>query len=50
MRSSISDYQQRILKRISPIVVNSNEFVKLKKEDKPLYERILKGVTLWESE
>jgi len=50
VRSSISDYQQRILKRISPIVVNSNEFVKLKKEDKPLYERILKGVTLWESE
>lgn len=50
VRSSISDYQKRILKRISPIVVNSNEFVKLKKEDKPLYERILKGVTLWESE
>jgi len=50
VRSSISDYQKSVLKRISPIVVNSNEFVKLKKEDKPLYERILKGVTLWESE
>ena len=50
VRSSISDYQKSVLKRISPIVVNSNEFVKLKKEDKPLYERILNGVTLWESE
>jgi len=37
-------------KRIAPIIVDSNEFVKLRKEDKPLYDRILKGIVLWESE
>jgi predicted nucleotidyltransferase len=37
-------------KRIAPIIVDSNEFAKLRKEDKPLYDRILKGIVLWESE
>jgi predicted nucleotidyltransferase len=46
----ISDYQKKVQKRIAPVVVNSNEFIKLKKEDTPLYERILKGITLWESD
>jgi len=34
-------------RKLSPIIVNSNEFVKLKREDKPLYERIMKGIELW---
>jgi predicted nucleotidyltransferase len=50
VKSNISDYQRKIQRRISPIIVSSNEFVKLENEDKPLYERILKGITLWESE
>jgi len=29
--------------------VNANEFAKLKREDRPLYERIMKGIVLWES-
>jgi predicted nucleotidyltransferase len=37
-------------RRIAPIIVDSNEFAKLRKEDKPLYDRILKGIVLWESE
>ncbi len=37
-------------RKLSPIVVNSAEFIKLKKEDKPLYDRITKGVELWRSE
>jgi predicted nucleotidyltransferase len=37
-------------KRITPIIVDSNELAKLRKEDKPLYDRILKGIILWESE
>jgi len=49
-KSKVSAYQKKIEKRMSPIIVNSNEFARLKKEDKPLYERILKGVALWESE
>lgn len=41
---------QKAGKRIAPIIVNSNEFIKLRREDKPLYDRILKGILLWESE
>jgi len=49
-KSKVSAYQKKIEKRTSPVIVNSNEFAKLRKDDKPLYERILKGITLWESE
>ena len=37
-------------RRIAPIVVNSNEFVQLRRNDKPLYYRVLKGIVLWETE
>jgi len=46
VKLKISAYQKKMERRIAPILVNSNEFVKLRKEDKPLYERILKGITL----
>jgi len=49
VKLKISTHQKKMERRIAPIIVNSNEFVKLRKEDKPLYERILKGITLWES-
>ena len=45
----VSSYQ-KTERRISPIIVNSNEFADLRKKDKPLYDRILKGITLWEIE
>ena len=41
---------QKAERRIAPVIVNSNEFVTLKRKDKPLYDRILKGITLWETE
>ncbi len=37
-------------RRIAAIIVDSNEFAKIRKEDKPLHDRILKGIILWESE
>jgi len=43
-------YERKIDRRIAPIIVDSNELVKMKTRDKPLYERILKGITLWERE
>ena len=43
-------YEQKIDRRIAPIIVDSNEFAKMKTKDKPLYERISKGITLWERE
>jgi predicted nucleotidyltransferase len=48
--SRVSIYQNNIGKRIAPVIVNANELVRLKKEDKPLHERIFKGTVLWESE
>ena len=44
----VSAYQKKLERRLSLIIVN--EFVKLKREDRPLYKRILKGIVLWESE
>ena len=46
----ISAYQKNLDRKLSPIVVNANEFAKLKREDRPLYERIGKGIVMWESE
>lgn len=43
-------HQKKIEGRIAPVIVNSKEFAKLRKEDKPLYERIVKRITLWESQ
>jgi len=43
-------YQKNSDRKLSPIVVNANELANLKKEDRPLYERIEKGIVLWESE
>ena len=50
VRSKVSAYQKLMERRIAPVIVNSNEFAKLRKEDVPLYERIFKGITVWESE
>lgn len=47
---SIVNTYQKAGKRIAPIIVNSNEVIKLRRKDKPLYDRILKGILLWESE
>jgi len=46
----VSAYQKGLDRRLSPIVVSANEFARLKREDKPLHERIERGIVLWESE
>jgi predicted nucleotidyltransferase len=43
-------HEQMTDRRIAPIIVDSNELAKMKARDKPLYERISKGITLWEHE
>jgi len=43
-REIIKNYSGR---RVSPIILNFGEFLKLKSEDRALYERINKGVVLW---
>jgi len=43
-------YERKIDRRIAPIIVDPNELAKMKTKDKPLHERISKGITLWERE
>ena len=43
-------YEQKVDRKLSPIIVDSNELAKMKSRDKPLYERISRGITLWERE
>lgn len=35
-------------RRLVPIIVDVNEFTKLRNEDRPLYDEITRGITLWE--
>lgn len=44
-----SIYSDKLGKKVSPVVVNANEFRQLRSKDRPLYERISKGIVLWES-
>lgn len=46
----IREYERKLDRRISPIVVNSSGLAKLKSRDKPLYERVSRGISLWEQE
>ncbi|MEM3404126.1 MAG: nucleotidyltransferase domain-containing protein [Nitrososphaeria archaeon] len=50
VRKKINMFNKKAEKNIAPIVVNSNELVKLKHEDKALYYNIDRGIVLWQAE
>lgn len=50
VRRKISEFNRSNKRQIAPIVVNSNELVRLKREDKPLYENMDRGIILWQTE
>jgi len=50
VRRIVGDFNQEDGRRVTPIVVDSNEYMRLKREDKPLYENIERGIVLWEAE
>jgi predicted nucleotidyltransferase len=50
VRKIINVFSRKQQRQLAPIIVDMNEFIKLKKEDKPLYENIERGVALWEAE
>jgi predicted nucleotidyltransferase len=47
---AISEFNKKNSRRVSPITVDMNEYIRLKREDKPLYENIERGITLWGAE
>lgn len=50
VRKMISHFNVEADRRIAPIILDANEVVKLREEDEPLYERIQRGILLWERE
>jgi predicted nucleotidyltransferase len=49
-RREVTRYEKKMYRRISPIIVDSTELAKMRIRDKPLSERISRGITLWERE
>ncbi len=50
VKKIISEFNTKNERKIAPIIINMNEYVLMKKEDKPLYENIARGIVLWEAE
>lgn len=50
VRNRISSFEKEIGRRISAIVLDSRGLAKMKNDDKPLYDRISRGIVLWERE
>ena len=50
VRGIVGDFNQEEGRRVSPIVVDFNEFARLKREDRPLYENVERGIVLWTAE
>jgi len=50
VRSRISEFNRSSERNVAPVIVNATGFVRLKNDDKPLYESIESGITLWEVE
>ena len=50
VRRKVREFNRVSDRKIVPIVVDTNEFTKLKREDKPLYENVERGIVLWEKE
>ena len=48
-RQIASAHGAKLGRKVSPVVVNANELRQLRSRDKPLYERINKGIVLWET-
>jgi hypothetical protein len=40
--------QHKSKRRIAPIIANANDFTKLRNDERPFYEEIMRGITLWE--
>ncbi len=49
-RKEIGEFNRKTQRKIAPIIVDANEFVKLKRRDRALYENIEKGIILWQAE
>src|SRR4030043_2197044 len=44
VRKTISGFNRKNERKIVPIIVNMNEFIELKRQDKPLHENVERGI------
>lgn len=49
IKENMSKFNQKSPRKIAPIILDIDEYMKLKRSDKPLYERIDRGIVLWET-
>jgi len=49
-REIASTYGDQLGRKVSAVVMNANEFRQLRSKDRPLYDRINKGIVLWKSQ
>ena len=49
-RRIINQTRRLLSRRVSPILLNPLEFSQLKDKDRPLYEQVSRGITLWQEE
>jgi len=50
LNQAVCKFNSRNERKISPIILEMDEFVKIKRSDQPLYERIDRGIVLWEKD
>jgi len=50
VRKIVGAFNRENERNVTPIVLDSNEYVRLKREDTPLYENIERGIVLWAAE
>lgn len=48
-KESVSRFNRKSERQIAPVILDMVEFMQMKKEDKPLFERIDRGIILWET-
>jgi predicted nucleotidyltransferase len=48
-KERVSSFNRKSERQIAPVIVDMEEFTRMKKEDRPLFERIDRGIALWET-
>jgi predicted nucleotidyltransferase len=50
VKEEITRFNSHAKRRIAPIIVDANEFARLRRNDAPLYDNIERGIVLWETQ
>jgi len=48
-KKKVSMFNRRSTRQLAPIIVDFEEYARIRREDRPLFERIDSGLTLWET-